>query len=109
MLPVPTTAIKPHSTKNCHGCVISADNAAPSASSASAAATVRRTPKRSNIPAANGPMSPNSAMLTAIAADIVAGLQPNSFSSGWMSIVGDDRTPAAAISSTNATPATTYA
>ena len=46
-------------------------------------------------------------MLIAIAAEIVAGVQPNSFSSGWMSIVGDDRTPAAAISSTNATPATT--
>ena len=72
-------------------------------------AIVRRNPNRSKMPAANGPISPNSPMFTAMASEIVAVLQPNSRSNGAISIVGDERTAADAINSTKASAATTYA
>ena len=53
-------------------------SATETASSAQRARTRRRRPQRSIADAANGPMSPNSAMLMATAAEMAARLQPNS-------------------------------
>ena len=106
MLPAPTPTMPPHSSKNCHDWVMKIDAAAARAIRPSAPEIVRRKPKRSNTPAANGPMSPNRSRLSAIAAEIVAVVQWNSRWRGSISIVGDERTPAAAISNTKASAAT---
>jgi len=76
------------------------------ASSENDTAIVRRRPKRSKSAAASGPIRPKSRMLIPIASEIIFGVQPNSFSSGKINIVGVLRTPAAAISSRNAVAAT---
>ena len=73
--PAPTPTMPPQSMRNSHDCVMKIDAAAATAISASAPAIVRRRPKRSNTPAANGPMSPNSSRFSAIAAEIVAVVQ----------------------------------
>ena len=59
--------------------------------------------------AANGPMSPNNAMLMAMAPEIAARVQPNSCSSGTMRMAGEARTPAVASRIKNVTAATIQA
>src|SRR5579862_7584761 len=104
---VPTTT--PHNRKNCHSVDILVDKATAPAISASALSTTARRPHRSITDAANGPMTPNSAMLTAIDAEMVVRLQPNSVSSGTMNSPGVARTPAVTSMTTKVTTATTQA
>jgi hypothetical protein len=59
--------------------------------------------------AANGPINPNNAMLTAIEAEITARLQPNSVSSGTMNRPGVARTPDVISITTKVTSATIHA
>ena len=56
--PVPTPTANPHSSQSCQGLVITRVRPEPSATRSSAAATTRRTPKRSIRAAANGAVSP---------------------------------------------------
>ena len=101
--------INPQVNMRCQGCDICVDKAMPDTSSASAQRTVRRIPKRSMAPPANGPMNPNKTRFSAMAEEIVARSQPNARSSGTINTPGADRTPAAHISSTNTSPATIHA
>jgi hypothetical protein len=61
------------------------------------------------VEAANGPISPKSAMFTATAPEMTARLQPNSCSSGTMNKPGVARTPAVMSSTTKVTAATIQA
>ena len=106
-MPVPTST--PQSSSSCHSVCIRVETATDAVSSASAASTTRRRPQRFITEAANGPISPNSAMLTAIATEMVARLQPNSLSSGTMNRPGVARTPAVMSSTTKVTAATIHA
>ena len=74
----------------------------------SATSSTRRTPKRFITAAANGPIKPNSAMLTATANEIAVRFHPNSVSSGTISTPGVARTPAPTSRITKVTPATTH-
>ena len=67
----------------------------PDTSTASATSTVRRIPKYCIDAAANGPVSPYSAMPIEMASEIVPRLQPNSCSSGSIITLGVARVPAA--------------
>ncbi len=100
--PVPSPVISPQQRISCHGAVMEVERPAASASNANAPAIVRRSPNRSKIAAANGPTRPNRPRLSASAIEIVAGDQPNSFSSGWIIIEGALRTAADEINSENA-------
>ena len=100
--PVPRPVIRPQKSINSHGAVIAVESPAASESSRNAPAIVRRNPKRSKIAAANGPTRPKRPMFTASAAEIVAAVQPNSFSSGRIIIDGALRTAADEIKSANA-------
>ena len=71
-------AARPRAASSATGCCICVVSATETASSATAPATRRRSPQRSIADAANGPISPNSAMLMATAAEMTARLQPNS-------------------------------
>jgi hypothetical protein len=108
-LPLPRPTSNPQVRSNCHGLVIKHDRPAARPMSPSAATSVRRRPKRSMNAAAKGPIKPYKTILTPIAAEMVAGDQPNSRSSGTMNIVGAERTPAATIIKMNAIAAATYA
>jgi hypothetical protein len=55
--------------------------------------------------AANGPIMPNSAIFTAMAAEMAALLQPNSRSSGTIRMLGVARTPAVTSKTAKVTPA----
>jgi hypothetical protein len=92
--PVPAPTTMPQRRKNCHSADICVDTATAALISASAPSTTRRRPQRSITEAANGPINPNNAMLTAIDAEITARLHPNSCSSGTMNSPGVARTPA---------------
>ena len=59
--------------------------------------------------AANGPISPNRAMLMAMAPEMAARLQPNSPSSGTIRMPGVARTPAVISSTRKVTAATIQA
>jgi hypothetical protein len=107
--PVPVPTSTPHSSVSCHCECIRVVSATEAASSATAPRMTRRTPHRSMTDAANGPMSPKSAMLIATAEEMTARLQPNSPSSDTMSTPGVARTPAVTSRMTNVTPATTQA
>ena len=76
---------------------------------AKAISTVRRIPMLCISAAANGPIRPNRKMLMEIAAEIVAGLQPNARSSGTINTEGAARTPAVASMTRNITARTTQA
>ena len=56
--PVASPTNTPHSTVSCHDCVMKTVRPVPSASSAMAPATMRRTPKRSMRAVANGAVTP---------------------------------------------------
>ena len=56
--PVPMPTAKPHSSHSCHALVIASVSPDPTATSARAAATTRRTPKRSISAAAKGAVRP---------------------------------------------------
>ena len=58
--------------------------------------------------AANGPISPNSAMLMATAPEMTARFQPNSLSSGTIRMPGVARMPAVTSRTVNVTAATTH-
>ena len=107
--PVPAPTTTPHNRKNCHSADICDDNATAPAISASAPSTTRRRPHRSITDAANGPIKPNSAMLTAIEAEISVRLHPNSASSGTMKSPGVARTPEVISMTTKVTSAITHA
>ena len=107
--PVPAPTTTPHNRKNCHSADMRVDNATADVISARAPRTTRRRPQRSITEAAKGPISPNSAMLTAIDAEITARLQPNSASSGTMNRPGAARTPDVISMTTNVTRAMTQA
>ena len=107
--PVPVPTQTPQSSVICHWCCIRVLSATETASSAIAARIRRRTPQRFIADAANGPISPNRAMLMATAAEIAARLQPNSASSGTISTPGVARMPAVTIRMTKVTAAMTQA
>ena len=107
--PVPVPTQMPHSSVICHWFCIRVLSATDTASSAMAARTRRRRPQRFMADAANGPISPNSAMLMATAAEIAARLQPNSASSGTISTPGVALMPAVTMSTTKVTAAMTHA
>jgi len=93
--PVPPPTITPHSSTICHGACIIAESAVPATSTASAPSTVGRMPKYCIDAAANGPVSPYSAIPIEMASEIVLRLQPNSCSSGSIITLGVARVPAA--------------
>ena len=107
--PVPVPTSTPHSSISCHSACMRAEAAIEAASSSRAPSTTRRSPQRSITAAANGPIKPNRAMLTATAAEITARLHPNSLSSGTMNSPGVARTPAVMSSTTKVTAAITHA
>ena len=107
--PVPAPTSTPHSSISCHSACMRVEAATEAASSSSAPSTTRRSPQRSITAAANGPINPKSAMLTATAAEMTARLQPNSPSSGTMNRPGVARTPAVISRITNVTAAITHA
>ena len=107
--PVPAPTTTPHNRKNCHSADMRVDSATAEAIRASAPSTTRRSPQRSITDAAKGPINPNSAMLTAIEAEIIARLHPNSVSSGTMNRPGVARTPDVISMTTKVTSAITQA
>ena len=106
-VPVPTT--KPHSRISCHSLRIWVVRPTPTANSPSAPRMTRRSPHRSMTDAANGPMSPKSAMLMAMAEEMTVRLQPNSLSSGIMRMPAVERMPAVTRRTAKVTRATTHA
>ena len=107
--PVPVPTSTPHNSISCHWLCIRVERATDAASSARAASMTRRRPHRSITDAANGPISPKSAMLIATAAEITARFQPNSVSSGTIRMPGVARMPAVTSSTMKVTAATTQA
>ena len=107
--PVAEPTTTPHSRYNCHGCVMNTDSPAPTATWQSANVTTLRTPKRSTIAAAKGAPRPYTIRLTDTAPPISACDQPNSWPSGTIRTLGTERKPAAIMSTTNVTAATTKA
>ena len=107
--PVPAPTSTPQNSRNCHSAGIRVDAATAPARSASAPRTTRRSPQRSITDAAKGPINPNSAMLTAMDAEIIARLQPNSPSSGTMNRPGVARTPEVISKTRKVTMAITHA
>src|SRR4051794_11198576 len=107
--PVPRPTRTPHSRISCQLCVMKTVSPLPAATNPSAAVTTGRMPKRSIRAAANGEVSPNSAMLTDIAAPIVPCDQPNWSCSGSSSTPGTERNPAAPSIVTKVTAATVQA
>jgi hypothetical protein len=83
--------------------------ATDTASNASAQRTKRRSPRRSIKEAAKGPMQQKRAMLIAIAKEMEAFDQPNSFSSGIISTPGVARIPAVTSSTRKVEAATIHA
>jgi hypothetical protein len=73
----------------------------------SAMITMRLTPNRLRNTAANGAISPNSTNRSAIAEEISAVSQPNSFSSGTIRMPGAPSAPAVTSMVRNVTPTTT--
>ena len=107
--PVPMPMQTPHSSQSCHGCVIRVVSPLATPTTTRAAATVRRTPKRSMKAAANGAVSPYSTRLRLTAPEVTARDQPNSDSIGSSSTPVELRNAAAATSAPSVTPATTQA
>ena len=109
MHPVPSPTTTPHSRYSCHGAFITVVRRAPVATVIRAPTVTTRSPKRSIRAAANGPVSPNKMRLIETAMEMMARFQPNSSCSGTISTLGVARNPAAPISATNVTAATTHA
>ncbi len=107
--PVPLPTSTPQNRMSCHCDCICVVNATDTESKATAPRITRRTPHWSITDAANGPMSPKSAMLMATAVEMTARLQPNSRSSDSISTPGVARMPAVTSRITNVTTATTQA
>src|SRR5882757_5313334 len=93
--PVPRPTSTPQHSTSCHAAVMNTVSPLPAATTTNAATTTRRTPKRSIRAAANGAVSPNSAMLIAMASEMVPTDQPNSARSGSISTPGVARNAAA--------------
>src|SRR4051812_20964938 len=104
--PVPRPTSRPHSSTSCQLAVMNTVSPLPVAVISSATTTTRRMPKRSMSAAANGAVSPYSAMFTATAAEMVDTDQPNSACSGSISTPGTARNAAAPTSARKVTPAT---
>jgi hypothetical protein len=104
--PVPSPTSSPQSSISCQLAVMKTVRPLPTATTTSAPMTTRRMPKRSISAAANGAVSPYSAMLSATAAEIVDTDQPNSARSGSISTPGTARNAAAPTSARNVTAAT---
>ena len=92
--PVPVPTSTPQKSVSCHCECMVEESATPAVSTARASSTMRRSPYRSINDAANGPISPNSAILIAMAPEIAARLQPNSRSKGTIRMAGVARMPA---------------
>jgi hypothetical protein len=107
--PVPTPTSTPQHSSSCQLAVMNTVSPLPAATRTSAPATTRRMPSRSISAAANGEINPKSTRLIETAAEIVPRDQPNSSCSGSISTLGTARKPAAPISVTNETTATTHA
>jgi hypothetical protein len=107
--PVARPLTTPQSKSSCHVAFMKTVRLEPALTPSSAPIVTRRTPKRSTSPAENGPPRPKKIRLIETAKPIVARLQPNSSWSGTISTPGVERNPAAVISVTNPTPATTQA
>ena len=105
--PVPPPTRTPHNSTRCHSDRMSVVAATAPVITASAASRTRRTPNRFITAAANGPISPNSAMLIATANEIAVRFHPNSVSSGTIRTPGVARTPAPTSRITKVTAATT--
>ncbi len=109
MEPVPRPTTTPHSRTSCQAAVMTTVSPLPVAVRSRAQTTTRRIPKRSMRAAANGAVSPYSAMLTATAADTVVVDHPNSSRSGSTRTPGTARNAAAPTRARNVTPATHHA
>jgi hypothetical protein len=107
--PVAAPITTPQSSVSCQSALMPMVAAVPRATAASAAATTRRTPKRSMRAAEKGAISPNRSRLIEIASETWSTRQPNSSSSGVMSTVGVARTPDAISNAAKAAAATTQA
>lgn len=79
-VPKPTSRLQP--SMSSHGSLISVVSAAPAATAVNAASATRRMPNRSISAAANGAVTPYSAMFTANVRLMVPCDQPNSWCSG---------------------------
>ena len=106
-MPLPPPTTKPQSTMSCHGAVMIVVKAKPLAMMTSASSTLARTPMRSISAAPNGPVTPYINRLIETASEMVARLQPKSFSIGTISTPGAARNPAATSSTKKVRPATT--
>ena len=106
--PVPAPTSTPQHSTSCHSVRICVDIATDAARRAMAHRTTLFSPQRSITDAANGPMRPKRAMLTATAPEMTARLQPNSLSSGTKKRPGVARTPAVMSSTANVTSATIH-
>jgi len=109
MHPVPNPTTRPHSRYSCHGAFITVVRRAPAETVIRAPTVTMRSPKRSIRAAAKGPVRPNRMRLIETATEMMARFQPNSFCSGTIRTLGVARNPAAPISATNVTAATTHA
>src|SRR3954449_4849353 len=104
--PVPRPTSTPHSSTSCQLACMNTVSPLPVAVTSRATTTTRRMPKRSMSAAANGAVSPYSAMFTATAAEMVDTDQPNSACSGSISTPGTARNAAAPTSARKVTAAT---
>jgi hypothetical protein len=108
-MPSPMPATTPQVAISSQGACAKPAARIPTAVTESPSTIVFRRPDVCMSPAAKGPVSPKSAMLTAAARDTAWALQPISCSIGSMMTPGVERIPAATSSTANATPATTHA
>src|SRR5882757_462377 len=107
--PVPRPTRTPQQTTSCQEAVMNTVSPLPAATTTSATATTCRTPKRSISAAANGAVRPKSAMLMAIADEIVPTDQPNSACNGSINTPGTARNAAAPTRARKVTAATDQA
>ncbi len=107
--PVPSPTSTPHSSTSCQLDSMKTVRPDPADTRSSAEATTRRMPNRFISAAANGAVRPKSSRLTETANEMVPRDQPYSVCSGSIRAPGVERKPAAPISATKATAATSQA
>jgi hypothetical protein len=107
--PVPSPTRTPQSSTSCQLAVMKTVSPLPVATSSRAIDTTRLIPNRFIRAAANGAVRPNSSRLTDTANEMVPRDQPYSSCSGVINAPGVARKPAAPISATNETAATSQA